>query len=328
MSKTKRNIDKATLDKIFLRHSLGEVETFADLKGGMFNSVLKVTTKDGESYAVKIAPANDIQVLTYEKNLIKSEVYFYEKFAQVKNVHFPKVYGYDCDENSDCRYIIMEFVEGTMLSSAKLNKDENNQVMFSLGKAMAEMHNIACDEGFGYIQNGLRPTWDEAYFSMAENVIKNAETKKAKIPCLSEIRKIFDESKDLLKTVQTPHYLHFDLWAGNIMLKDKKLYSLIDCERAMLGDVMGDFISLDYTGAFDLEKNRHLIDGYNSVAKERLNFDSNQLKRFYLMKIYLGLIVFTEQHYRYGKFSVVRMAGKKYGETVIRNAIRNYKSIK
>ena len=328
MSKTKRNTDKATLDKIFLRHGLGEVETFADLKGGMFNSVLKVTTKDGESYAVKIAPANDIQVLTYEKNLIKSEVYFYEKFAQVKNVHFPKVFGYDCDENSDYRYIIMEFVEGTMLSSAKLNKDETNQVMFNLGKAMAEMHNIACDEGFGYIQNGLRSTWDEAYFSMAENVIKNAESKKAKIPCLSEIRKIFAESEDLLKTVQTPHYVHFDLWAGNIVIKDKKLYALIDCERAMLGDVMGDLISLDYTGAFDVEKNRYLIDGYNSAANEKLTFDSNQLKRLYLMKIYLGLIVYTEQHYRYPKFSVVRMAGKKYGETVIRNAIKNYKSIK
>lgn len=328
MSKTKRSIDKETLNKIFLRHGLGEVETFSDLKGGMFNSVLKVTTKDGKSYAVKIAPANDIQVLTYEKNLIKSEVYFYEKFAQVKNVHFPKVFGYDCDENSDYRYIIMEFVEGTMLSSTKLNKDETNQVMFSLGKAMAEMHNITCDEGFGYIQNGLKPTWHEAYLSMAENVIKNAEAKKAKIPCLSEIRKIFAESEDLLKTVHTPHYVHFDLWAGNIVIKDRKLYALIDCERAMLGDVMGDFISLDYTGAFDVEKNSYLIDGYNSVSNEKLTFDSNQLKRLYLMKIYLGLIVYTEQHYRYPKFSVVRMAGKKYGETVIRNAIRNYKSIK
>ena len=128
MSKTKRSIDKETLNKIFLRHGLGEVEAFSDLKGGMFNSVLKVTTKDGESYAVKIAPANDIQVLTYEKNLIKSEVYFYEKFAQVKSVHFPKVFGYDCDENSDYRYIIMEFVEGTMLSSAKLNKDEMHEL--------------------------------------------------------------------------------------------------------------------------------------------------------------------------------------------------------
>ena len=328
MSKTKRSIDKETLNKIFLRHNLGEVVSFIDLKGGMFNAVLKVMTKEGKTYAVKIAPSDDVQVLTYEKNLIKSEVYFYEKFAQVKNVHFPKVYGYDFDENSDYKYLIMEFIEGTMLSSMKLTEDENDQVMYDLGKAMAEMHNITCDEGFGYIQNGLKSTWDEAYFSMAENVIKNAESKNAKIPCLSEIRKIFAESKDLLNTVLTPHYLHFDLWAGNIMLKDKKLYALIDCERAMLGDVMGDFISLDYTGAFNVEKNRHLIDGYNSVADEKLTFDRIQLKRLYLMKIYLGLIVYTEQHYRYPKFSIVRMAGKKYGETVIRNAIKNYKSIK
>lgn len=328
MSKTKRKIEKEVLQKIFTKHSLGEITDVTPLKGGMFNSVLRVTVQGGQSYAVKIAPSDETEVLTYEKNLIESEVYFYEKFAQVKNVHFPKVYGYDFEENSDYKYLIMEFIEGTMLSSMKLTEDENNQVMYDLGKAMAEMHNITCDEGFGYIQNGLKSTWDEAYFFMAENVMKNAESKNAKIPCLSEIRKIFAESKDLLNTVQTPHYLHFDLWAGNVMLKDKKLYALIDCERAMLGDVMGDFISLDYTGAFNVEKNCYLIDGYNSVADEKLTFDRNQLKRLYLMKIYLGLIVYTEQHYRYPKFSIVRMAGKKYGETVIRNAIKNYKSIK
>ena len=285
MSKTKRSVDKETLDKIFTKHSLGKVETFSELKGGMFNSVLKVTTKDEKNYAIKIAPSDDVEVLSYEKNLIKSEVYFYEKFQQIKSVHFPKVYGYDCDENSDYKYLIMEFVEGSMLSSAKLDKDENNKVMYELGKAMAEIHNLTCDEGFGYIQNGLRESWDEAYYSMAENVIKNAEAKKAKIPCINEIRDIFAKKGELLKTVEKPHYVHFDLWAGNIVIKDKKLYALIDCERAMLGDVMGDFISLDYTGAFDIEKNQHLIDGYNAIANEKLTFDKNQLRRLYLMKI-------------------------------------------
>lgn len=327
MSKTKRNIDRETLSVIFRKHNLGEIKEVAPLKGGMFNSVLKVTVTSGESYVIKIAPPDDVSVLTYERNLIKSEVYFYEKFASLTKVKVPEIYGYDCDENSDCRYLIMEFIDGEMLNGVKLSKSEESQIMFELGCAMAEIHSLPCEDGFGYLQNGLYDSWDKAYLTMAENVMKNAESKKAKIPYLDEIREIFRVNAELLTTVKKPCYNHFDLWAGNIMVKDNKLYALIDCERAMIGDKMGDFISLDYLAAFDKEKNKDLIAGYNSVAREPLTFNKEEMKRLYLMKIYLGLIVYTEQHYRYSKFSPVFYGGKAFGKKVIANAISNLRKL-
>lgn len=325
MSKTKRNISDEALGEIFLRHSLGKVAKVTPLKGGQFNSVLKVTVQDCKDYVIKIAPSKETEVLTYEKNLIKSEVFFYENFADLKNVCFPKICGYDYSFEREYQYLIMEYIEGEMLTEAKLSKEEYSQVMFKLGKAMAEIHDLPCEEGFGYIQNGLCKTWEEAYLSMTENVIKNAESKNAKIPYLGEIRSIIEENRNILREVKNTSFVHFDLWAGNIILKDKKLYALIDCERAMLGDRVGDFISLDYTAAFDLEENKHLIEGYNNVANEPLTFDSNEMKRLYLMKIYLGLIVYTEQYYRHGRLSPEFYANRKLGKKVLHNAIENIK---
>lgn len=327
MSKTKRDISDKALNEIFSKHSLGKIVKVIPLKGGQFNSVLKITVQSGKNYVIKIAPSKGTDVLTYEKDLIKSEVYFYEKFSNLKNIHFPEIYGYDYDRESQYQYLIMEFIEGKMLTSAKLSKEDYDQVMYELGCALAEIHNLSCEEGFGYIQNGLFASWEEAYLNMTENVIKNAESKNAEIPRIDEIRNILLENRALLKSVKKPCPVHFDLWAGNIMLKDKKLYALIDCERAMFGDRIGDFISLDYLAPFDKEKNKKLTDGYNSVAKEPIVFDDNELKRFYLMRMYLGLIVFTEQHYRYSKFSPVFYAGRAFGKKVINNAISNYRKV-
>lgn len=327
MSKTKRNIDEETLAVIFRKHNLGEIKEVTPLKGGMFNSVLKITVTSGKSYVIKIAPPDDISVLTYEKNLIKSEAFFYKEFASLSKIKVPEIYGCDYDENSDYRYLIMEFIDGEMLNCVKLSKSEESQLMFALGCAMAEIHNLPCEYGFGYLQNGLYDSWDKAYLTMVENVIENAQTKKAKIPYLDELREIFRENAQLLKTVEKPCFNHFDLWAGNIMIKDNKLYAFIDCERAMIGDRMGDFISLDYLAGFDKEENKDLIAGYNSVAREPLYFDKDEMKRFYLMKIYLGLIVYTEQHYRYSRFSPVFYSGKAFGKKVVANAISNLRKL-
>ena len=82
MSKTKRNISDEALNEIFSKHSLGKIVKVIPLKGGQFNSVLKITVQSGKNYVIKIAPSKETDVLTYENDLIKSEVYFYEKFSK------------------------------------------------------------------------------------------------------------------------------------------------------------------------------------------------------------------------------------------------------
>lgn len=321
MSKIKKEVSLSDINKIFEIHNLGIAAEISPLSGGEFNSVYKVVTDTQNVYVIKIAPSADIDVLTYEKNIVFSEKFALEKFADNCFVHIPKIVAC-CDEESELgRYIIIEFVEGDMLLNSKLSDEEYNNVMFNLGKAIAEFHNIDCDLGFGYLQNGLKQSWKEAYFSMIENIMNDARQVNAKIPYMNKIKNILDSCGDYLLEVTNPSVLHFDLWKGNIFIKDKKLHSIIDCERVILGDPVGDFIHLDYIAPFDLDENKYLIDGYNSVAKNRLSFNKNELIRFYLMRLYLGMIAYVETYYRMSKFSVLFFGKRVFAKKVLQSAI-------
>ncbi len=324
-NKIKQEVSLDALSVIFNKHSLGKISSATVMTGGEYNSVCKVETQDTEKYVIKLAPKTNVEVLTYENNLIKSEVNSYEKLASLKTVQIPKIYGYCFNEKEPYQYLIMEFIDGKMLSDLKLDKCEYDNIMFDLGKAMAEIHNLENTEGFGYIQNGLKETWKEAFFSMIENVIADGERKNAKIPYLNEIRKLINDNAYILDEVKNPSLIHFDLWAGNIFIKDNKLYSIIDCERAMYGDVMGEFVSLDYITPFSKENNKSLIDGYNSLAKIKIEFNNRDMLRLYLMRLYLGLIVCVETYYRYPKLSKTFFSRYNFSKKVLKTTINELK---
>ena len=320
-SKTKQHISKNIISEIFNKHSLGNVINTTVLTGGKFNTVLKIQTEDQNQYVIKIAPDSSTEVLTYEQQLIKSEVYIYKLLSNVKKVHFPKIFGYNWDDSFKYKYLIMEFIEGDMLSDVKLSQMDYDKVTFDLGCAMAEIHTIHNDSGFGYIQNGLKETWKDAYYNMIENVINDGINKNAKIPYLEKIKKTVEENEFVLDFVKVPSLVHFDLWTGNIIVKNCKLYALIDCERAMFGDIMGEFISLDYLSTFDLENNKQLIRGYNSIAEQKINFDKYDLIRLYLMKLYLGLIAYVEPYYRLSKITPEFYGTRNYAKKMLNNAL-------
>lgn len=89
----------------------------------------------------------------------------------------------------------------------------------------------------------------------------------------------------------------------------------------MFGDIIGDFISLDYLSPFDLEKNKQLISGYNSIAEQKLVFDKCALIRLYLMKIYLGLIAYIEPYYRQSKISPGFYGARAFAKKMLYNAL-------
>ncbi len=314
---------KQTVQKIFDRHSLGEVREVAALKGGTFNSVFRVSTEKGE-YAIKIVGDADKEVLTYEKGLIETEAKVYELLQ--KTEYIPKIHGYNYSDEYEHKYLIMDFIEGQTLNKTKLGKEEYDGVMYSLGRAMAEIHCVT-GEGFGYMQCGLKGTMREAYLSMTDNLISDARRKVKDIPFSDRVRKVIDKNISAFDGVEAPVLTHFDLWGGNIIIKDNRLSALIDCERAMLGVPEGDFISLDYLAPFDKEKSKALLEGYNSVASEKLTFEGDSLKRFYLMRLQLGLIVFTESHYRYARFTPMYIGSKLFGKKVIANALKQLEKI-
>ena len=178
-NKMKLDISRKTLSDIFRKHNLGNILSADLMTGGEFNSVYKIVTDDSKNYVIKIAPSSDVEVLTYEHNLIQSEVFAYEKLAELKSVHVPEIFGYSQSSDEPYKYLIMEFIEGKTLSNSKLTDEETDKVMYGLGQTMAEIHNISVPDGFGYLQNGLKETWKDAYLSMVDSIIRDGLAKKS-----------------------------------------------------------------------------------------------------------------------------------------------------
>ena len=79
ISKTKYEASEAEIIELFSFHKMGNVTDIAALGAGEFNSVYKVTCDNDTSYALKIAPPQNAKVLSYENNLMKSEVFWYSQ---------------------------------------------------------------------------------------------------------------------------------------------------------------------------------------------------------------------------------------------------------
>ena len=86
ISKTKYEASEEEIKKLFSFHKLGNV---------LDNAAYKVTCDNGLSYALKIAPPEGSKVLTYEKNMMKSEVFWYSQMHEKTDILCPKVYVSD-----------------------------------------------------------------------------------------------------------------------------------------------------------------------------------------------------------------------------------------
>ena len=98
-SKTKFNETKEDVVKIFEANYLPRFTTYKYnleiLGNGEFNAAFKVCTEENKEYVVKMAPPHDSKVLTYEKNMMESEVFWYEQMREKTDILIPKVYASD-----------------------------------------------------------------------------------------------------------------------------------------------------------------------------------------------------------------------------------------
>ena len=91
-SKTKYEATLEEIKELFAFHKLGNVSDIAPLGNGEFNSAYKVMLDDGKSFALKIAPPEGATVLSYEKNMMESEVFWYRMMHENTDILCPEVY--------------------------------------------------------------------------------------------------------------------------------------------------------------------------------------------------------------------------------------------
>lgn len=320
-SRTKTSVGADTVREMMRVAGIGDIAAVEELGDGEFNTAYKVTAAGG-CYVVKIAPAPGADVLTYEKNLMATELAVYDLISRQTDVRVPKVL-YRSSAVIGSPWYVMEYLPGKPLTKARLTRAQRRNVMFELGRSAAKI-NALTNDAFGYMQNGLKPSWKEAYNDMVSAVLADADRLRVRVPRREKILRLIGRNAGVLEEVAQARLIHFDLWKGNIFVGENgTLEGIIDTERAMWGDFYGEFVNLDFLGNFG--RNTAFIEGYNSVAGEKIALNASTIKRMNLMRLYLALVIFTEADTRTGKSGGVYLFKKVFARLLMHKAFKALK---
>ncbi|WP_047013907.1 phosphotransferase family protein [Paenibacillus sp. IHB B 3415] len=260
-----------------------------ELTGGFYNTAYDLELSDGRSVILKVAPAPETEILSYEQDIMRAEVEALRLVHAAGGVPVPEVYSYDESlELIPCPYFFMEKVEGQPYSDVKdsLSAEQQYSIEFELGRYQRLINEIK-GPVFGLfagdsVEGGK--SWRATFWRMLQNVLVDAERLGAQLPVsLQEIELALQPYLPALDNVIEPSLVHWDLWNGNLFVQDGVIVSIIDWERAMWGDVLME----NYFRHF--ENSQAFYEGYGT------SFSSpDELIRIKLYDLYLDLIMVIE----------------------------------
>ncbi|KYG10469.1 aminoglycoside phosphotransferase [Sorangium cellulosum] len=265
-----------------------------ELKEGWFNAAYDVRLADGREVILKIAPPRDAEVLSYEKNLMATEVAAMRLVRQNPAIPAPEVYFYDdaralCDSD----YFFMEKMSGDNLEHVRSSLPPEAQASIDLhiGEIIREINGFT-GAYFGYEGNrDLRAsTWREAFLKIMESVLDDGARKNVVYDHgYDEIRAAVLKHASALEEITTPRLVHWDAWDLNLFVKDGRVTGIIDFERALWADPLmeSQFRSLFSDGI------THSMRGYGKTS-----FTREEERRCCLYSLHLALVMNTECYYR------------------------------
>lgn len=302
ISKTKYKIDDDTVKKLFAEAGIFDVTEIAPLGAGEYNTVLAVTA-GGKEYAIKIAPDDNAPILSHEKDMMASEIFWYGKMKEFTDIRTPEIYYYSTDRRViPTSYFIMEKLKGRQLGTYEVAGESANATTVKLSEMAAKIHKIKNDE-FGYIQNGLHKSWYEAISAMVQMLISDCEKKGKNPKNGKKLLGYIEKYKSILLDVECC-MVNFDIWNPNCLIMEtengKSELAWIDPERSFWGDRIADFVCLETMKT--LQDKKVSMDAYNKVSDVKITAGREEKIRYAVMVGYLGFLMGTEKYYRYNPF--------------------------
>ncbi len=323
-----------------IQDAFGETTKVIDIQGlhdGMYNASYKVKFFQGSEYSkkqvvLKVSPPRDVDVMSHEKDIMKTEYTVNKILAKDSSVPVPSILYYDFDNRAiGSSIIIFEFLEGNPLHNIKkkIPPQQLASLRYNTGVYMNKIHQHRGDF-FGYIarsSNIKGDTWFEAFSRMFRAILEDAEKKSLKLPIgKKKLESLLQKNERIFYEVREPVLNHFDMWDGNIFVKQEgdtfQIEAIIDNERAFYGDPLCDFVS-SVTIFGDVLGEKAFLEGYYNTPIQAVSFSSSQMFRLHVYKLYLYLIMFVETAYRgYGSWFY-----KCYVKRKIRKTYRKAKKI-
>ena len=110
MESTTKNRKPCPQTEAMVAKAFGD-DAVRELKDGWFNAAYTIRLADGRETILKIAPAPDADVLSYERNIMATEVATMRLVRQNPGIPVPEIYFYDDTHDvCDSDYFFMERV--------------------------------------------------------------------------------------------------------------------------------------------------------------------------------------------------------------------------
>jgi aminoglycoside phosphotransferase (APT) family kinase protein len=249
-SVTKPRLDGADIARL-IRIGLGdgaEVVEHTEFTDGYFNAAHGVRLGDGRAVVLKVAPPAGLKLLRYEVDLMRTEIEFFQR-ASGAGVPMPKLWYADPAGG----VMIMERFGGISFDVAKKDMADADRlrVRHEIGRWSKRITEVP-GELFGYPRRDGRTragVWSDAFLTMIADILEDAEEMDRKLPrTVSEIAEVFERHRASLDGVAEPRLIHYDLWDGNVFVREDAdgwhREGFIDGERAFYGDPIAELVSL------------------------------------------------------------------------------------
>lgn len=284
-----------------------EIGRIDELKGGMFNSAYWIDLPELQNAIVlKVSLTPDTPVLTYEKDLMPTEVEVMQLITDKTTIPIPKVLGFDfSNQLINSNYFFMTAMHGQVMTSLvrRMGKENNQRVKMTLGGYFAQIHGIK-GKYFGYFSKLPKrqfQTWREAFLDMNATILRDAQQHHVDLP-YARIESVLAKHAHLLDEVSVPSLVHYDIWPGNIfMIKNGDEYQIegiVDFERAFWGDPYADFVSMSMLQK-EIWKDSHFWQGYCATLGTQKVITAEDEIRITMYHLYIWIIMVTEV-FRYG----------------------------
>jgi aminoglycoside phosphotransferase (APT) family kinase protein len=265
-----------------------------ELKEGWFNASYAIRLADGRQVVLKIAPPPHVEIMTYERDIMATEVAAMRLVAQNPAIPVPEIYFYDDDHDvCDSDYFFMAKVEGENLNQmkAKLPLEPLEPLELQIGGIIREINTFP-GTYFGYPGNpDLRAeTWREAFIKIVESVLEDAARKEVAFDFnYDDFRSVLEKHAPALDEIIQPCLVHWDGWSSNIFVREGRVVGLIDFERALWAEPLME-------AQFRLLADGGLPNSLRGYGKT--SFTPSEDVRNHLYALHLALVMHTECYYR------------------------------
>lgn len=306
LSKTKSKIKNIDIERIFNQYfKSNRVMDISELKDGCFNISYLVKLENNMEYVLKVSPSDDVEVLTYEQDIMVTEVNFHVVVQKHLPIPVPEIIYSDFSRKIiPHNYFIMSKLNGEALDKyGELSNKQRKIVYKSLAKYIAYIHNLTGDH-FGYIplsDNFLGKNYFDSFKTMLKYILDDGKRKSIPFPVsYNDLWNKIEGYSDSFKGIYEPVFVHYDLWDGNIFVSDIEgkptIEGIIDFERGFYADPAADFSQI--SGYIDMEKDTYFLEEYNKYAQKPFILGQSEKDRIKLFRLYLYSIMIVESYYR------------------------------